>query len=51
MEFIRDILISGAPADTAGVMFDPTRDHEWMTAVASSVPVTALQLAAPPRQS
>jgi hypothetical protein len=40
MEFIRDILISGAPADTAGVMFDPTRDHEWMTAVASSVPQT-----------
>ena len=28
----------GSPADVAGVMFDPTRDHEWMTAVTSSVP-------------
>ena len=41
MEFSKDILISGAPADIAGVMFDPTRDHEWMTAVRSSVPQSA----------
>lgn len=40
MDFSKDILISGAPADTAGVMFDPTRDHEWMTAITSSVPQT-----------
>lgn len=41
MEFSKDILISGAPADIAGVMFDPTRDHEWMTLVTSAVPQSA----------
>lgn len=41
MEFSKEILIAGAPADTAGVMFDPTRDHEWMTAIRSSVPQSA----------
>jgi hypothetical protein len=41
MEFSKDILINGAPADISGVMFDPTRDHEWMTAVTSSVPQSA----------
>ena len=40
MEFSRNILISGAPADTAGVMFDPAREPEWMKAVRSSVPQT-----------
>ena len=40
MEFTKDILISGAPADTAGVMFDPGREREWMTLVTSSVPQT-----------
>jgi len=40
MEFARNILISGAPADTAGVMFDPAREREWMKAVTSSVPQT-----------
>ena len=40
MEFARNILISGAPADTAGVMFDPAREPEWMKAVTSSVPQT-----------
>jgi hypothetical protein len=40
MEFAKEILIGGAPADTAGVMFDPARDPEWMKAVASSVPQT-----------
>jgi hypothetical protein len=37
-EFSKDILIDGAPADIAGVMFDPARETEWMTAVSSSVP-------------
>lgn len=41
MEVSKDILINGAPADIAGVMFDPTRDHEWMTSVTSSVPQSA----------
>jgi hypothetical protein len=41
MEFSKDIVISGAPADIAGVMFDPGREREWMTAVTSSVPQTA----------
>ena len=41
MEFVQDILIAGAPADTAGIMFDPACDHEWMRAVTSSVPQTA----------
>ena len=41
MEFSKDILINGAPADIAGIMFDPTRDHEWMTAIRSSVPQSA----------
>jgi hypothetical protein len=41
MEFMKDVLINGAPADIAGVMFDPMREHEWMTAVKSSVPQTA----------
>jgi hypothetical protein len=41
MEFSKDIVISGAPADTAGVMFDPGREREWMTAVTASVPQTA----------
>jgi hypothetical protein len=40
MEFAKDILIGGAPADTAGVMFDPAREPEWMKAVTSSVPQT-----------
>ena len=40
MEFTKDVLINGAPADIAGVMFDPMREHEWMTAVTSSVPQT-----------
>ena len=40
MEFARHILISGAPADTAGVMFDPARESAWMKAVTSSVPQT-----------
>lgn len=40
MKFARNILISGAPADTAGVMFDPAREPEWMKAVTSSVPQT-----------
>ena len=37
-ELDQEILINGAPADIAGVMFDPARESEWMTAVASSVP-------------
>lgn len=41
IEFSKDILINGAPADIAGVMFDPTREHEWMTAVSSSTPQSA----------
>lgn len=40
MEFVRSIQISGAPADTAGVMFDPARESEWMKAVTSSIPQT-----------
>ena len=40
MEFARTILINGAPADTAGVMFDPAREPEWMKAVTSSIPQT-----------
>ncbi len=40
MEFNKDILINAAPADIAGIMFDPVREHEWMTAVKSSVPQT-----------
>jgi len=40
MDFARQALIAGAPADTAGVMFDPARDPEWMKAVTSSVPQT-----------
>jgi hypothetical protein len=36
----KEILINGAPADIAGVMFDPARETEWMTAVSSSVPQT-----------
>jgi hypothetical protein len=39
-EFSKDILIDGAPADIAGVMFDPARETEWMTALTSSVPQT-----------
>jgi hypothetical protein len=38
MEFVEEILIEGAPADIAGVMFDPARETEWMTRVTSSVP-------------
>ena len=41
IEFSKEILINGAPADIAGVMFDPMREYEWMTAVKSSVPQTA----------
>jgi hypothetical protein len=41
MDFSKDTLISAPPADISGVMFDPTRDHEWMTAVRSSVPQSA----------
>ena len=41
MEFTREVLINADPSDTAGVMFDPTRESEWMTAVTSSVPQTA----------
>lgn len=37
-ELSKEILIDGAPADIAGVMFDPARETEWMTAVSSSVP-------------
>ena len=37
-EISKEILINGAPADIAGVMFDPARETEWMTAVSSSVP-------------
>jgi hypothetical protein len=37
-EISRDILINGAPADIAGVMFDPARETEWMSAVSSSLP-------------
>jgi len=40
MEFAKQILIAGDPADTAGVMFDPAREPEWMKAVTSSVPQT-----------
>ena len=40
MDFNKDILINAAPADIAGIMFDPVREHEWMTAVKSSVPQT-----------
>jgi len=40
MEFNTDILINAAPADIAGIMFDPMREHEWMTAVKSSEPQT-----------
>jgi hypothetical protein len=40
MEFTKEILVGGSPTDTAGIMFDPARDHEWMTAVISSVPQT-----------
>lgn len=40
MEFAKDILISGEPTDTAGVMFDPGREREWLTAVTESVPQT-----------
>jgi len=36
-EITREILIDGAPADIAGVMFDPAREMEWLTAVSSSV--------------
>jgi hypothetical protein len=41
MEFANHILIAGDPADTAGVMFDPARETQWMKAVTSSVPQTA----------
>jgi len=37
-EISKEILIDGAPADIAGVMFDPARETEWMTNVSSSVP-------------
>ncbi len=40
MDITTDILINGAPADIAGVMFDPTRDREWMTRVTVSEPQT-----------
>lgn len=40
IEVSKEIQISGAPADIAGVMFDPVREYEWMTAVKSSVPQT-----------
>ena len=40
MDFSNEILIAGAPADTAGVMFDPAREPEWLKAVTSSVPQT-----------
>lgn len=38
MEYSKDVLISGPPAHIAGVMFDPARETEWLTAVISSVP-------------
>lgn len=41
IEFIQDVLINADPSDTAGVMFDPAREPEWMTALTSSVPLTA----------
>ena len=37
-EVSKEILINGAPADIAGVMFDPARETAWMTAVSSSIP-------------
>jgi hypothetical protein len=37
-EVSKEILINGAPADIAAVMFDPLRDKDWMTAVTSSEP-------------
>jgi hypothetical protein len=37
-EFVNEILIDGAPADIAGVMFDPARETEWLTAVTASTP-------------
>jgi hypothetical protein len=40
MDFSDQILIAGAPADTAGVMFDPAREPEWMKAVRSSAAQT-----------
>jgi hypothetical protein len=40
MEFFDEILIDAAPADIAGVMFDPARETEWMTAVRSSEPMS-----------
>ena len=41
MEYSKDVLIAGPPANTAGVMFDPARETEWLTAVTSSVPQSA----------
>ncbi len=40
IEFIQDVLINADPSDTAGVMFDPARELEWMRALTSSVPQT-----------
>ena len=37
MEYSKDVLIAGPPANTAGVMFDPARETEWLTSVTSSV--------------
>jgi len=41
MEYSRDVLIAGPPANTAGVMFDPGRETGWLTAVTSSMPQSA----------
>ena len=40
IELSKEILINGAPADIAGVMFDPAREPEWMTAVSVSKAAT-----------
>lgn len=41
MEIVQNIQIAASPADVAAVMFDPAREHEWMTAVTSTTPRTA----------
>ena len=41
MDITTEILINARPADVAGIMFDPTRDRDWMRRVTSSEPQTA----------
>jgi hypothetical protein len=41
MEIVKNIQIAASPADVAAVMFDPAREHEWLTAVTSTSPRTA----------